>query len=1005
MSTCLSIAEECTVALEECLGRRPARSTDHGPPAITGAFDTDAVPIASSRSHSPAAPRHSTVFFQPHDTFLQDIVAHTELLSPDNPELDDFIGPNGVVPQLPAIPDSFVWSGDVTSGRTSRSDILCDSDCDAAASDDSYGNRMHSTKNLSKLAYVDRFAPHLGVELRYNITSGFAELVAASGEGGFSVEEAVHGLAGVQQRSHSMEEAWRVNTPLNPEVLRLCVQARVARLVQRKGWTGVDAPTSNCTFITALTRPRPDSEKKRDAVPSTSWPLPYEGSLLVDEDVELATYDGIKSVLHKGDIVVVLVPLSSFSSEWRQHCVTHTQNPASTDDFEAEVQEELRKLPAEWRQLGCVPQLALVEDVFWGENVAELSLHPPMLPRDYHGMSLQSFPRSTVAPEGDTFYVKKISGIGATQMELDAVMGIHQTRFAETLFDPRRSAESSAAYVRSVQHASPNAAPVLLQSRLNEWQLSAVRGVLLAAHPPLAAETDAVRAPSIVLIEGPPGTGKTQTIATSILNIRHSNLREGKGVGRVLVCAPSNCAVDEVVLRLRKLLSDTDSNDVNGVSRATIQRLELLRMGSRDKVDPAVLQLRPCVLLEDRVCAEMEKMGISREEQPQHWRLCKKLESELVRDAAAIFTTLGSLHRVLKKNPSVTFDAVIVDEASQCTEPAVLKALRVAGEHSAVVLVGDSKQLQPTILSREASRCGLRRSLLMRMLACGHKSFLLRTQYRMHPDICAFPNAYFYDSKLETHSSVHLRARGSDNEAPGLMSDDTASAVATAHDPANLAIAQRLGRYPRFIVRDITHGEMQVGGVRSVFNKEEAAAVVQCMRDLRTFLQLSEEDMAPQLGIITFYNAQKDLILSLLTPEELESGLQVSTVDRFQGKEKRIILLSCVRTLTNSSADAGFLAHWNRLNVALTRAQDLCVCFCQCSWIKRLRSGTDTASVAGAACETYTLTTIDSTKEEVERQLDAYDLDPRALCSMLAHAEEHDVVRVRPVQWSPCHLP
>ncbi|KPA77680.1 hypothetical protein ABB37_07019 [Leptomonas pyrrhocoris] len=620
-------------------------------------------------------------------------------------------------------------------------------------------------------------------------------------------------------------------------------------------------------------------------------------------------------------------------------------------------------------------------------------------------MSLQSFPRSTCGTGGGHILREEDFGYWGNADGTGCGDGDPQTRFAETLFDPRRSAESSAAYVRSVQHASPNAAPVLLQSRLNEWQLSAVRGVLLAAHPPLAAETDAVRAPSIVLIEGPPGTGKTQTIATSILNILYSSLRERKGVGRVLVCAPSNCAVDEVLLRLRKLLGDTDSNDLNELSRATIQGWELLRIGLRDKVDRAVLQLRPCVFLDDRVCADMEKRGIPREEQSQNWELRKEIEGELVEEAAVVFTTLGSLHRVKKINPWVTFDAVIVDEASQCTEPAVLQALQVAGEHSAVVLVGDSKQLQPTILSRDASRCGLRRSLLVRMLACGHKSFLLRTQYRMHPDICAFPNAYFYDSKLETHSSVHLRARGSDNEGTGLLSDDVASAAATAHDPANLAIAQRLGQSPRFIVRDITQGKMQVGGGRSLCNVKEAVAVVQCMRQLRIFLRLTVWDMAPQLGIITFYNAQKVLILSLLTREERQSGLQVSTVDSFQGKEKRIILLSCVRTVTNSGAAAGFLAHWNRLNVALTRAQDLCVCFCQCSWIKRLRSGTDTATVAGAACETYTLTTIDSTKEEVVRQLDAHDLDSGALFSMLAHAEEHDVVRVHPMQWSPCHLP
>ncbi|KPA77681.1 hypothetical protein ABB37_07020 [Leptomonas pyrrhocoris] len=237
--------------------RVPAAESELPPLAVT---DENAV----AQPPASAAKADSTPLFHPKKTFLQDIVARTGLTSPDHPELDDFIGPHGVVPQLPAIPDIFVPSGDVTSGRTSRSDTSCDSD-------DFYGSRKHGIEAVSGLAYVSRFTPHLGVELRYNITSNFAELVAASGEGGFSVEEAVRHLARKQHQPHDktakaphpVEEAWCVNTPLNPEVLRLCVQARVARLVQRKGWTGVDAPTSNCTFITALTRPRPDSEKKR----------------------------------------------------------------------------------------------------------------------------------------------------------------------------------------------------------------------------------------------------------------------------------------------------------------------------------------------------------------------------------------------------------------------------------------------------------------------------------------------------------------------------------------------------------------------------------------------------------------------------------------------------------------------------------------------------------------------------------------------------------------------
>lgn len=77
---------------------------------------------------------------------------------------------------------------------------------------------------------------------------------------------------------------------------------------------------------------------------------------------------------------------------------------------------------------------------------------------------------------------------------------------------------------------------------------------------------------------------------------------------------------------------------------------------------------------------------------------------------------------------------------------------------SKCVLVGDSKQLQPTILCPNAASHGLKRSLLMRLLHNGHSSFILRTQYRMHADIVRFPNMYFYNNKLITPDCVLRRS-------------------------------------------------------------------------------------------------------------------------------------------------------------------------------------------------------------------------------------------------------
>ncbi|KAG5511102.1 hypothetical protein GH5_07309 [Leishmania sp. Ghana 2012 LV757] len=298
------------------------------------------------------------------------------------------------------------------------------------------------------------------------------------------------------------------------------------------------------------------------------------------------------------------------------------------------------------------------------------------------------------------------------------------------------------------------------------------------------------------------------------------------------------------------------------------------------------------------------------------------------------------------------------------------------------VLVGDSRQLQPTVLSWEASRCGLRRSLLVRLLACGHPTFLLRRQYRMHPDIVAFPNGYFYDSKLLTDRSVLARSR-----AP----DDPTASTAT--------VAQKLSHCPRFVFVDVRDSTMERRRGRSLLNRREAAAVVDYMRQLRAFLQLTAQETAAGVGIITFYTAQRDAILSMLTHEERRSGVQVATVDSFQGKEKCIILLSCVRTLSTAqllqlerraeqrekslnsddgdgvtmeerSANRrlgryglGFLADWHRLNVALTRARDLCVCFASRDTVRAVGM----AAMASAA-PSHAVTTVDTSVEDVQRE-------------------------------------
>ena len=105
------------------------------------------------------------------------------------------------------------------------------------------------------------------------------------------------------------------------------------------------------------------------------------------------------------------------------------------------------------------------------------------------------------------------------------------------------------------------------------------------------------------------------------------------------------------------------------------------------------------------------------------------------------------------------FHIVVVDEATQANEAAVLIPILRSGAHTCV-LVGDPAQLPPTVISRAAVQLGLDVSLFERLQGCGLCPLLLSTQYRMHPAIAAFPSAQFYGGRL------HSFPRPADRPAP-----------------------------------------------------------------------------------------------------------------------------------------------------------------------------------------------------------------------------------------------
>jgi superfamily I DNA and/or RNA helicase len=227
------------------------------------------------------------------------------------------------------------------------------------------------------------------------------------------------------------------------------------------------------------------------------------------------------------------------------------------------------------------------------------------------------------------------------------------------------------------------------------------------------------------------------------------------------------------------------------------------------------------------------------------------------------------------------FDLAAVDEATQAVEPAAVLALLRAGR---AVLAGDPLQLPPTVLSAAAQAGGLGVSLFERLAALHGEAarVMLTEQHRMHEAIMRFPSEALYGGALTAHPAVAGRAL----------------------DGAPLEVVDTSGR---------GFEESSPPGSDSRENEGEAAL---CAAEVERVLALG---VAPgDVAVIAPYDAQVQRLRALLAAR-VEEGLEVDTVDGFQGREKEAVVVSLTRA--NAAGEVGFLADVRRMNVALTRAR------------------------------------------------------------------------------------
>lgn len=268
----------------------------------------------------------------------------------------------------------------------------------------------------------------------------------------------------------------------------------------------------------------------------------------------------------------------------------------------------------------------------------------------------------------------------------------------------------------------------------------------------------------------------------------------------------------------------------------------------------------------------------------------RRVEQAMVAQSPVVCATLaGADAAVLRWDEG--FDVVVLDEATQAVDPLAWIALSMAPR---AILAGDPHQLPPTVIDPEAARRGLSVTIFDRLFArLGDQAVrMLVTQHRMHEDIMSFPSQALYQGRLVAHPSVAAHAL----EDLGVAPDPLRPGTRVWLDCAGAGFSEE---------------RRQPDG--STRNRELAQRTAQETQRLLS-RGLSPRDCA----VLTPYDAQVAELRALLS-EAIEQGLEVGSVDGFQGREKEAIVLDLVRS--NDDAEVGFLADVRRMNVALTRAR------------------------------------------------------------------------------------
>lgn len=526
----------------------------------------------------------------------------------------------------------------------------------------------------------------------------------------------------------------------------------------------------------------------------------------------------------------------------------------------------------------------------------------------------------------------RVETSGHSSIEI-LILSISNFSGEKILLQVEQDTTSSLRQYTSVQRAPLcSLLPELMATRLLKKKKKAKQKMSIEIDPRLeyyfnpsqatAIQTVIAKKEGVTLIQGPPGTGKTRTILgiISLLMENDDECQQG-----IMVCAPSNTAVDELtrklseglltlygggtrrkqprVLRVSAFGRGESCAEVllRNVAKPSKSVVQALSKNEREAIETGIEDAFALGFHSYHIDEFLDKRDALR-------MSCRSTEwsarSDAIQQADVVLCTLSMAVSPAMTRAAASFKTVIIDEAAQAVEPDTL--IPLCYNCKRLVLVGDPCQLPSTVRSMEAVQNKYERSMMERLISAGMPVHLLNTQYRMHPAIRSFPARYFYDDLLKD---------------------------AEVLETATKQFYDKWYFRPYLFFNLIGSTEFVRG--TSLCNDIEARFAVCLLHCIRAELP----SLSSSFSIITPYRAQLSKINQELDYVHINRGsVEVNTIDGFQGKESDIVIFSTVRTKTEASCNdvdyddvdsdskananpIGFLSDRRRMNVALTRAK------------------------------------------------------------------------------------